>query len=769
MAPKAKSKNQRDRRLRNSAEHQHVDRFMQRKLGIAKESVDFKSNSISPGTPFMLELGEHISFFLKRKLHEDFEWRGLDVVFSGGNVPGEGEHKIMDFIRCKTPSLDLRDSHCVYSNDSDLVLLGLKLHLPNLFVLREEHVFVDADRRTNYAAKRFSSPVKMELLFVNVLREYLFLEFLEPALLKQFRAKFEGDWGPFGPDVSANRRRGNAQRFVDDFVLLTCLVGNDFLPPVFGLSTKNGHFDLFIRELKAFYATEGVFLVFREEILWPNLLRFLRQLSHLQNKLIKDCQGIFSREIKQYDRRKKMLRAGSAPRGEEGVLTGGDEDLETDLFLLRYKNDYLQLVRAREKLHKMLELQDDPGERSLFYYLNYLREGPELRDPARCEDVVERMCRNYFEGMQFKHGYYTLGCPSWVWLYEFELCPLLPDLVAFLERHLAQVKGEPPFPLVPGKPFRPFVQLLHILPRKSFDLLPAVFEETLFAETDEPSSPPPLEGDFGFDFSAFSFEGDGPQQPAAPPQGSLRRLRRSFAKEFPVVAVDNTRNYTWHPLLAPVLKEDVLKLISAVDWAALSEVDRRRNSFVQTQVFSFDADAAELVEPTLPGFEAATMQVRVADFDFERRFGKCARRLDRVYVGLQASLDLTRFASPSFLRRFGGFGQVKLKSSLRRKRQVMFLQVSAKVLRELLLDESVEAAVDAHLDSVELSRKAAAPAKLSLRAKSSANPSEKGPRAAPRLRHALGGKPERSPRRNLRGTASPARATRDQRLFEVAR
>lgn len=47
----------------------------------------------------MKKINQYIDFFIKRKLHEDPLWKDLEVFFSPSTVPGEGEHKIMDFIR----------------------------------------------------------------------------------------------------------------------------------------------------------------------------------------------------------------------------------------------------------------------------------------------------------------------------------------------------------------------------------------------------------------------------------------------------------------------------------------------------------------------------------------------------------------------------------------------------------------------------------------------------------------------------------------------
>ena len=105
----------------------------------------------------MMDLIKHVDFFVQKKLAEDAAWQGLEVVFSGGDVPGEGEHKIMEWLRSwkQSPEFDINESHCVYGNDSDLVFLCLALHLPNMTILREEMKW--EKRKVNTACKRTSS------------------------------------------------------------------------------------------------------------------------------------------------------------------------------------------------------------------------------------------------------------------------------------------------------------------------------------------------------------------------------------------------------------------------------------------------------------------------------------------------------------------------------------------------------------------------------------------------------------------------------------
>ena len=54
---------------------------------------------LTTGTPFMARLSKHLKYYVTKRISEDAEWRNVKVILSGHDVPGEGEHKIQEFIR----------------------------------------------------------------------------------------------------------------------------------------------------------------------------------------------------------------------------------------------------------------------------------------------------------------------------------------------------------------------------------------------------------------------------------------------------------------------------------------------------------------------------------------------------------------------------------------------------------------------------------------------------------------------------------------------
>lgn len=95
VAPRAKMNQQRSRRFRSSKEAEKLAATILARDGSLPERDAFDSNCITPGTDFMLKLGLAMRKWIQYKQETDPAWKnGCDVVVSGPDVPGEGEHKV---------------------------------------------------------------------------------------------------------------------------------------------------------------------------------------------------------------------------------------------------------------------------------------------------------------------------------------------------------------------------------------------------------------------------------------------------------------------------------------------------------------------------------------------------------------------------------------------------------------------------------------------------------------------------------------------------
>jgi 5'-3' exonuclease len=97
----------------------------------------------------MARLSDQLRYFVHKKISEDSNWRDIQVVLSGHEVPGEGEHKIMEYIRLSRAQPDYNPNvrHCLYGLDADLVMLGLLSHDPHFCLLREEVKFGPSSKK----------------------------------------------------------------------------------------------------------------------------------------------------------------------------------------------------------------------------------------------------------------------------------------------------------------------------------------------------------------------------------------------------------------------------------------------------------------------------------------------------------------------------------------------------------------------------------------------------------------------------------------------
>jgi 5'-3' exoribonuclease 1 len=151
----------------------------------------------------------------------------LEVVLSDSSVPGEGEHKMMDYIRqAKThQGYDPNTRHCFYGADADLIMLSLLTHEPNFMIIREEHV-IKKTKQGGVQRLDIQKTFNFQLIFISLLREYFQLEY--STLATQMHISFD------------------LERVIDNFVFFCFFIGNYFLPSLSALDISEGSLDSLI-------------------------------------------------------------------------------------------------------------------------------------------------------------------------------------------------------------------------------------------------------------------------------------------------------------------------------------------------------------------------------------------------------------------------------------------------------------------------------------------------------------------------------------------
>jgi len=82
-------------------------------------------------------------------------------------------------------------------------------------------------------------------------------------------------------------------------------------------------------------------------------------------------------------------------------------------------------------------------------------------------EFLKMYCCEYIRAIQWVLLYYYKGVSSWGWFYPFHYAPFASDLKSFTNFKIEFDKGQP---------FKPFEQLLAVLPSQSRKLLPKCYQ-----------------------------------------------------------------------------------------------------------------------------------------------------------------------------------------------------------------------------------------------------------------------------------------------------
>ncbi|XP_025736980.1 5'-3' exoribonuclease 1 isoform X3 [Callorhinus ursinus] len=449
VAPRAKMNQQRGRRFRSAKEAEDKIKKALEKGETLPTEARFDSNCITPGTEFMARLHEHLKYFVNMKISTDKSWQGVTIYFSGHETPGEGEHKIMEFIRSEKakPDHDPNTRHCLYGLDADLIMLGLTSHEAHFSLLREEVRF--GGKKT----QRVCAPEEttFHLLHLSLMREYIDYEF---SVLK--------DKITFKYDI---------ERIIDDWILMGFLVGNDFIPHLPHLHINHdalpllyGTYITILPELGGYINESGHLNLPRFEKYLVKLSDFDREHfsevfvdlkwfeSKVGNKYLNEAAGVAAEEAKTYKEKKKS-------KGQENAICWAALD----------KNG--EVVTSKDNLED--ETEDDDLFETEFRQYKRTYYMTKMGVDVVSDDFLADQAACYVQAIQWILHYYYHGVQSWSWYYPYHYAPFLSDI-----RNISTLKIH--FEL--GKPFKPFEQLLAVLPAASKNLLPTCYQHLMTSE-----------------------------------------------------------------------------------------------------------------------------------------------------------------------------------------------------------------------------------------------------------------------------------------------
>jgi len=243
VAPRAKMNQQRARRFRAAQERDEKMAQMEKlreELRAEGQNLpppkppSWDHNVITPGTVFMDRLSEYLRYYIHSRINNSPAWKGVSVILSDATVPGEGEHKLVKYIRLlrAEPHYDPNTTHVIAGEDADLIFLSMAMHETRFFVLRDQKFMGKGqcwhcgkeDHKTD-DCKNPPPEKAFELLDISVVRQCLQYSFRSLQTLEM-------------------KHTYNFENVLDDFIFMCFWVGNDFLPHLPSLDIRDGGLDL---------------------------------------------------------------------------------------------------------------------------------------------------------------------------------------------------------------------------------------------------------------------------------------------------------------------------------------------------------------------------------------------------------------------------------------------------------------------------------------------------------------------------------------------
>lgn len=531
VAPRAKMNQQRSRRFRaakdNCEKASEIKRLKEQIISnggtvppCKPDSEKFDSNCITPGTPFMHKLAHCLRYYVHDRLNSDPGWKNIVVMLSDANVPGEGEHKIMDYIRRQraNPDHDPNTHHVLCGADADLIMLGLATHEPYFTIIREE--FKPNQPRPCEVCNQFGHETKectgltreksgaydeMANTVTPSETNYIFLRL---SILKEYLSK---ELSCISNNASF---KFDLERAIDDWVFMCFFVGNDFLPHLPSLEIRENAIDRLVNLYKTMINQAGGYLTDCGDVNLGRVQFILSGIGEVEDDIFKKRQKNeteFRNRRKQQNKRNMRMGQDMPSQMPSWMKTGpyaptplgrkpNPVATQNKFELMEDKTETI-VEDSRGVKRKMTDVKVEvtkkinPDEIEIDEKVEVttvtveekkkpVEEDEDANDPVRLwedgwkdryykvkfdvsEDDYEfrqKVAKHYVIGLQWVLKYYYQGVPSWGWYFPYHYAPFASDFNDIADAHCDFNEG--------SEPFNPFDQLMAVFPAASKQHVP---------------------------------------------------------------------------------------------------------------------------------------------------------------------------------------------------------------------------------------------------------------------------------------------------------
>ena len=258
VAPVAKLEQQRSRRYKSQYQNN-----ISRSIYKTTTPDPWNTTAITPGTLFMKKLNEKI----KSTYSKPDKYNVSEIIISGSDHYGEGEHKLFEHIR-NFPEKHSKTNTIIYGLDADLIMLSIN-HLPisnNIYLFRETPQFI----------KSINAELEPNEAYVMDI----------PELARVITLDMNN-----GEETIGKNR-------VYDYIFLCFFLGNDFMPHFPSVNIRTGGVDKMLNAYKATIGGTNEILTDGKQIFWKNVRKLVQFLANNEEMFLKS-------ETLQRDRKEK--------------------------------------------------------------------------------------------------------------------------------------------------------------------------------------------------------------------------------------------------------------------------------------------------------------------------------------------------------------------------------------------------------------------------------------------------------------------------------